>query len=485
MLFNDLCKNDKVTNWLIEVSEDEGTRRLYTYHLQYYTEFLHMTPEEIINEAESEIVARVKTRESKLNRHLTLYKEHMRKNFAPKTVKSRMTAVRSFYQYHDIPLPPKIKKEKRAKPLKENQEEPTKEDLQEVLRHCDELERCIVLLGASAGLGAQEISRLTVRDFERGYDEKTQVTMLRLRREKVDYDFITFLNPEATRAVLEYLEIRKRDTKSHNKYRTAQLEKQRLTKNSYLLIRRKVPNVYLKTRDEELRRLTEDAIGEIYNLLSEKSGKSTPKGQWGLIRSHNIRKYFSNTLLQDGVEKKTIDFWMGHTQDDSDTAYFHSIAKTGLRNEYMKHMACLYLAEGVDLENDPMVIDLKEKNAGFKRVVEDTAYEMKTTRSKLEITEQKIEANEQKLKESEEKLKQAQQEAHNEFMALQADRDLENKVRDHDIEQMQKQIFELKQMLLSRELDSIEKNMTDKRKPKLTKKEEKEMEDMATEFWNS
>jgi integrase len=390
MLYNDLLKNDAVKNWLVEISEDEGTRRLYSYHLQYYTKFLHMTPEEIIAEAEEEMVARVKIRESKLNRHLNEYKESMRKQFAPKTVKSRMTAVRSFYMYHGIPLPPKIKREKKARPLRENQDVPEKEDLKEVLRHCDELERCVVLIGASAGLGAQEISRLTVRDFQREYDEKTQVTMLRIRREKVDYDFVTYLNPEATRAVLEYLNHRKRESKSNNEYHRMQLEKQRVTKNSYLLIRRKVPNAYLETHDEELRRLTEDAIIEIYNALAEKAGKSTPKGQWGLIRSHNVRKYFSNTLRKAGVEQKTIDFWLGHTQNDNDTAYFHDAQKTGLKDDYMKYMSCLSLTEAYDPDKDPNFQKLKEQNKALSIVVENTAYETKTTRDELDDLRQQV-----------------------------------------------------------------------------------------------
>jgi integrase len=445
-LLEKLLENKTVGNWLKVITDRPRTRRLYAYHLLGYTRYLKMTPEELIAEAEAEAKQGVKTRESKLNQHLIDYKFMMETSqFAPKTIKSRMTAIHSFYKYHDVPLPLKIKKEKRAMPLEENQEMPEKEDLQEVLRHCDELERCIVLLGASAGLGEQEISRLKYRDFEKGYDEETQVTTLRLRRIKSGYNFVTYLNPEATRAVLEYIALRKRDTKSHNKYRTAQLEKQRLTPNSYLLIKRKVPNEYLETHDEELRRVTEDAITEIYNLLAEKAGKSTPKGQWGFIRSHNVRKYFSNTLYSTNLEKKKIDFWLGHTQSDSDTAYFHSIAKTGLKDEYIKNMACLYLAEGIDLENDPMVKDLKEKNEGFKRIVEDTSYEMKTTRKKLESTEQKVEAYEQKLKEAEEnlkkaqqeaeqKLKEAQEEAHHEWMAVQADKELEMKAMAHERE---------------------------------------------------
>jgi integrase len=469
--YEKLIENPTVKNWLVEISSEPRTRRSYAYHLLVYTKFLNMSPEELLREAEDEMFKRVKIRNSKLNEHLNSYKEYMRNKFAPKTVKSRMTAIHSFYKYHDIPLPPKMKKEKRAMPLRENQEVPEKEDLQEVLRHCDELERCIVLIGVSSGLGAQEISLLTVRDFERGYDEKTQVTALSLRREKTDYDFVTYLNPEATRAVNEYLAIRKRDTKSHNKYRTAQLEKQRLTKNSYLLIRRKIPKNYLKTHDEELRRLTEDAIMEIYNLLAEKANKSTPKGQWGLIRSHNVRKYFSNTLSEAGVEKIKIDFMLGHTQTDNDTAYFHSIAKTKLKDLYMNNMACLYLAESIDLDNDPFVQNLKAENKVVKRIVEDTSYEMKTTRSKLENAQTDVE----KAKAEIDKLRQRLEDAENDYKGLQADKELENKARENDKEEMKRELLAEMRAMLSNSEVSMRKNM--KNKPvKLSPEDEKEAE---------
>jgi hypothetical protein len=57
-------------------------------------------------------------------------------------------------------------------------------------------------------VGAQEIKNLTINDFENGYNEKTGVTTLKLRREKVGYDFVTFLSPEARKAVLIYLDSR-------------------------------------------------------------------------------------------------------------------------------------------------------------------------------------------------------------------------------------------------------------------------------------
>jgi integrase len=121
-----------------------------------------------------------------------------------------MTGVYSFYKMNDITLPSLPRNESRPKPLKQHKEIPTKEDLQVVLSHADDIERAIVLIGVSSGLGAQEICNLTFADFKKGYDPETGVTTLKLRREKAEYDFVTFLSPEASNSVLNYLDSRNR-----------------------------------------------------------------------------------------------------------------------------------------------------------------------------------------------------------------------------------------------------------------------------------
>jgi hypothetical protein len=58
------------------------------------------------------------------------------------------------------------------------------------------VEKAILLTGVASGLSAQEIIKLKSKDFTKGYDPETEITTLKLRREKVNFDFITFLSPE-------------------------------------------------------------------------------------------------------------------------------------------------------------------------------------------------------------------------------------------------------------------------------------------------
>ena len=110
-----------------------------------------------------------------------------------------MNGVQNFYRSCDIELPALGRN--KAKVLEKNKDIPTKEDLHEVLKTCDPLEKTILLVGASSGLFLNEIRDLKVKDFKKGYDPETEVTTLKLRRRKVVIDFITFLSPEASRAV--------------------------------------------------------------------------------------------------------------------------------------------------------------------------------------------------------------------------------------------------------------------------------------------
>jgi integrase len=358
--------------------------------MQYYTEFVGMTPEELLLEAEKDIKDGVLPRQSKLKRHLLDFKEHLQsQDLAPLTIKNRMTGVYSFYKKNDITLPSLPNNETKPKPLLKHKDIPTKEDIQTVLRHADELERAIVLIGVSSGLGAQEISNLKVEDFKKGYDPVTGVTTLKLRREKVGYDFVTFLSPEASKAILDYLETRNKQPKVPTKPKLEQLTKQKVySDDNYLLIPRRIPPEFLTTKDDKLRQLTEAAIIDIYQNLAVEAGKAAPHGTWSVIRSHNMRKYFNSTLLNNGANSFIVNFWMGHIQDDTKSAYYRASAENGLKGTYLKYVPFLAIQKEADVSESPEYLRIKNENSILqaetaRHIVE--RHELQDLREKLEL----------------------------------------------------------------------------------------------------
>jgi len=198
-------KNDSIlSNWFLSIDASAYTQRNYLQAIKAFCEFTEKTPDELILEAEQEIKYGLLMRQRYIKIYLISFKKSLQdKGLAPMTVISYMNGVQSFYRSCGIELP--VLGRNKAKVLEKNKDIPTKEDLQEVLKICDPVERAVLLVGASSGLSLNEIRNLKVKDFKTGYDPGTEVTTLKLRRQKVGFDFITFLSPEASRAVQDYI----------------------------------------------------------------------------------------------------------------------------------------------------------------------------------------------------------------------------------------------------------------------------------------
>jgi integrase len=328
--------------------------------MQDFTEYTGKDPDTLLEDAENDIKAGKLMRQRQLKRHLIGFRQYLQdEGKAPLTIKSRLTGVKSFFETFDIEIP-KLPRVGKAKPLEKNNDIPTKEDLQDVLKVADPLEKAIVLCGVSSGLGANEICNLKVKDFKKGYDLKTGITILKLRREKAEFNFITFLSPEASKAILDYLEYRNRTTKEPRQIEI--IKKQNVySDNDYLFIRRQILPEYLKKHDDNLRKLDTDALIKIYRRLADKARKSTPANDWGFIRSHNVRKYFNSALLNAGADSFFTNFMMGHTLDETQAAYFRAKPEE-LKEIYIKFAPFITIQKEADVSESPEYLRIKQEN---------------------------------------------------------------------------------------------------------------------------
>jgi integrase len=247
----DKLKTDKfIIDWLDALAANDAsdkTIRNYLLGMQAYTDCTHKTPTELILETEAEIRAGLLGRERSLKSNLIKFLKQLQdKHLAPITIRTHMAGVKSFYKNSDISFPASLPKAgTKAVTLEENKPIPSKDDIRAVLKVFDPLERAILLVGASSGLSCEDIINLKVSNFKKGYDEKTEITKLPLRRIKTRVDFITFLTPEASRAVWDYLEYRGR-TDETDERRQLTLEKQHVySYNDFLFIGRHIPDTFL------------------------------------------------------------------------------------------------------------------------------------------------------------------------------------------------------------------------------------------------
>jgi integrase len=368
----ELLEDSKIKIWMSEYKNKPNTQRIYLQAMRAYTDFTKKSPKELIEEAKADIRAGKFMDERAIFEDFTLFNGFLiDSGLAPKTRSSHLTGVKSFFRKYYIEVP-QIRNDNRVKPLEKNKKIPTKEDLQAVLNVCDPLEKALILTGCSSGLSAEEVRNLRLEDYFSGYDENDKIATLQLRRTKTDIDFITFLSPEATRAINDYLEYRERTLKGTDKLKERGLKKQRIRSDEkgratgYLFIREHVPNEYSKTQSEELRQISHNCYMKMFQTISLKAQKNTAYGDWNLIRSHNLRKYFYSALLNAGADIFTVDYLAGHVIPDSQAAYFVVNPKS-LKETYKKYIPYLTIQKELNVSESPEFLKLKSENETLAR----------------------------------------------------------------------------------------------------------------------
>ena len=257
-----------------------------------------------------------------------------------------------------------------------------KEEIYDLLKNCDILERAIVLVGISSGLFASDIMALKIKDFKNGYDPESKITTLPLTRTKTGVKFVTFLSPEASQAVIDYLKFRSNEAtpKQHDS-----------GNNGHLFIPRKISKKYNNDdpSTEELRKLTEVGFTRMHARLAEKANKINPNG-WNVVRSHQMRKFFFTTLMQPdtGCDFFFVDRLMGHKPTGSNNSYF-KCDPVAMKEEYKRCIPYLTISK-----ESVSVIDSKE----YKELLaEKEIYKKEAIESKIEryeYTEMKAKVDE-------------------------------------------------------------------------------------------
>lgn len=443
---DELKKDDFIIDWLDTLEANEAsdkTIRNYLLGMQAYTDCVKKTPTELILEAEAEIKAGLLGRERNLKRNLVKFLKHLQeKELAPMTVRTHMAGIKSFYKNSDISFPASLPKiGSKAVTLEENKPIPSKDDLRTVLKICDNLERALVLVGVSSGLGCEDIIKLKVGQFKNNYDSKTGITTLILRRTKTKVDFITFLSPEASQEVWDYLEYRERTSIDDRQQQV--FEKQHVySDNDYLFIGRRIPDSFLETRDDNERRLQEKALVQIYSNISKNARKCTAKGQWNLIRSHKMRAFFNTALKTAGADSFHVEFWMGHKLDGSKASYFLGDPE-GERELYSQYVPFLTIKKEANVSESPEFQKLLKQN---KILARETAKHV-VENSELQEVNVKLEEATKQIAEMKD-----------DYQSLMADKDLASTVSKHyNDEAVRKGIAEF--LLLSQSQERMKKKM--------------------------
>ena len=338
--------NQLVQDFFTSIEATENTRRNYLRGLKHYTDLIGKTPDELIEEAEQEIMDGVLMRKRKIKSYLLQFKEYLEaKNYAPASRSSWTAAVHSFYTAHDIDLP-RMKMRNAQVLQKNNKPLPTRDDILNMLAHATPRMRAMILVLVSSGMGQNEMRHLTVGAFLEGRD-KDNITTLQIRRIKVNYDYITFLSPEATEAVLVYIADRERS------------EERKLGGDDLIFATRSG-----KPTDRR-------DIVRAFARIAKQSGIENEAGTFNRVRPHAMRKFFYSTLLNNGASMFFTKFMMGHKIDATHEAYFRA-SPTKLKEQYVKYLPFLSIedVETRTIESEEYK-ELKENYDSMRAQVQD------------------------------------------------------------------------------------------------------------------
>jgi integrase len=426
MYYHDIKEYESIQEWFAESSLSVNTKRNALIAMRRYSDLIGMSPDELLEEAEREEEEVMKFKNRKLKKHLIRFKnflegknelgerDHTLKEYAPTTAKLYITNVVLFYRSHEVTVK-SLKYEKKAKPRAENNKRiQDKGMISMVLKRASPKQRAIILTIISSGLASEDVRHIPLQKYIEGYDPATEVCTLRLRRHKTEVDFVTFLNPEATRAINDYIEIRKKsyDPKQQirnnvgylfiidqvkeiyidHDYDRKHLECMNLLKSGFA--KDEIPielQKYLVSREEH-RKYSAVSFLKIFSHLNDRCGITTPKGEFNVFRAHNLRKLFNQIMENLNVNHILVETWMGHEIDASNSAY--SQYSPEQLKTYTSVMHHLYIDKQLDVAGSEEYQNLEVEVQRLKKENEINVVE------RYELSELKRELDEIKKREA-------------------------------------------------------------------------------------
>jgi hypothetical protein len=175
-------------------------------------------------------------------------------------------------------------------------------------------------------MGLGEITDLRMSDITFGEDG---ISTISIRRDKTSKDLTTFISPEATIALNQYIEERNRDTELKIK-----------GKNDYVFV------TYIEGSGNSVNIgnkggkkggiISPRAFSRIFKKLGDELGYGNGD-DFVKTRSHALRKFFTSTLESAGFPKPKVDFMVGHTLKGIDLAYYNR-DPAELKELYIKYL---------------------------------------------------------------------------------------------------------------------------------------------------
>ena len=289
----------------------KSTRKNYEQSIRSYTESQGLTLKELLIEAEEEEEKGVRLKHRKVKKRLIIFQNYLlnEKGLSKSTIKKQVQIIRYLYRHCEIELPniPKLN-EKHVRDYEPiyYDDLPTKELIQEALNISKPNMKAVILFIISSGCAREETLSLSINDFitatnqyhnstdiyevlEELKHQENVVPIFKLRRRKTNQYYYTFCSPEATDAIVYYLESR----------------------------------TDLLTPEKQLFKFEKTYFQKKFIELNNSLG-GHKKGCYGIFRSHMLRKFHASNLArgENGLTVEEIDSLQGRMKDKMHNPYF-------------------------------------------------------------------------------------------------------------------------------------------------------------------
>lgn len=240
-----------------------------------------------------------------------------RDDLATSTANRRRSYIKGFIRANRFNLK-KIGKPRRGKQKTVNERDlPDKEDVKSLLDACNSIkQKSIILVQFSSGMSSVDVCNITVGQFREGIDNDNICT-LKMKRQKADRQFVTFLSPEAVESVQLYLKVERDNVENEQP-------------------------LFTKFKGDE--KLSSIAIVGMYRFLNDSLGWDKGSNKYRNITSHMGRKWFKTRLTNDNMPDNPLKAMMGHKLPGLDDNYYLDNVKA-LKKLYLIHLPAITIQD--------------------------------------------------------------------------------------------------------------------------------------------
>ncbi len=354
-----------IRRWFTTRSVSESTAQTYLSYITQWLKYSEKSLSNIYETAQKQQLDNVPLNQRELTHIILDYKYFIdNSDYAQTTKNIKMNVIYSFCRAFEFEIPHiRLKK---ALCEDKNYERPiTRQELITLMNSNPLRETAFLVLQATSGMGSKEARNLTISDILKAINNEldsnyetaedllrnedkileNEVYEIRIVRSKVNYRYITFLNRECLKHILDYI-----------KYRIKQTNSKKLTDNVN-------DPLFITNKGEKM---SSKAVTAMYREMGNKVGFSNAENTYRFWRSHNIRKYFYN-IVEETVGIEYADEWLGHVPNKVTMAYARREYR--MKQAYLKCLPYLQLEEDI-VEFTQKINDLEEEIKRLKEKYE-------------------------------------------------------------------------------------------------------------------